>query len=113
MATPFGTLPAVSRADGRLLPDGTAAQILIRPEALRCGDDAARFLGGRSLPTLARVTAARPLGYACLLHLAASDPESGAVVVLRARTPGQELPEEGAGLAVALDPAQAFIFAAD
>jgi len=113
VATPFGTLPAVSRADGRLLPDGVAAQILIRPEALRCGEDAIRFLGGRSLPTLARVKAARPLGYASLLHLAAADPNDGAMLVLRARTPGQELPTEGGSLPVALDPSQAFIFAAD
>lgn len=113
VATPFGDIPAVSRADGMPLLDGTTAQILIRPEALRCGDDAQRFLAGRSLPALARVTAARPLGYASLLHLAAPNPEGGAPLALRARAPGHDLPAEGASLPVALDPAQTFVFAAD
>lgn len=111
-ATPFGDVPAVSRADGRLLPDGATAQVLIRPEALHCGEDAARFIGGAGLPVVVRVAAARPLGYASLLHLAAPD-GAGGTTHLRARAPGHFLPSEGDAIQAALDPAQAFVFPAD
>jgi iron(III) transport system ATP-binding protein len=111
VATPIGDVAAVSRANGMIIPDGAEVLALIRPEALRCGDEANRTLAEGGLPTLARVTAARPLGYACLLHLEAPDPATGAPIELRARVPGQHLPQEGAMLPVALDTAQVFVFA--
>jgi iron(III) transport system ATP-binding protein len=111
VTTPLGTLPAVSRPDGRMIADGAEALVMIRPEGLRCGDEAADFLGPKGMPTLARVIAARPLGYASLLTLEVGDPYGGAPATLRARAPGRLLPPEGAVLPVALDSAQAFVFA--
>ena len=101
--TPFGRLEA-----GRLA-DGSAAQILIRPEALKLSpadgrppeEDAAE----------ARVLAARMLGRTSLVHLCTCR-QSGEELHLHARVPGRFLPPEETVLRVRLDRAQAFVFPA-
>ncbi|HYE51156.1 MAG TPA: ABC transporter ATP-binding protein [Azospirillaceae bacterium] len=100
--TPVGAVPVAGRAEGE------AVQVLIRPEALRLSDEPA---GGPELPNLARVEAARLLGRTSLVHLRVHDGRGG-TVHLHARVPGLFLPEEGSHVSVALDPRQAFVFAA-
>ncbi len=95
--TPFGLLPAAG------LEEGAAADILIRPEALRLSQTAEGPRG--------RVITSRMLGRSSLVHLSVED---GTVtgLHLHARAPGRFLPEEGQELSVTLDTSQAFVFAA-
>ena len=95
--TPFGPLPADE------LEEGVAAEILIRPEALRLSQ---AVDGPRG-----KVIASRMLGRTSLVHMSLED---GTVtgLHLHARAPGRFLPEEGQLLSVTLDTSQAFVFAA-
>ncbi|MBI3454072.1 MAG: ABC transporter ATP-binding protein [Rhodospirillales bacterium] len=105
VTTPFGPVPAVDFADG------AAVDVLIRPEGLKLNtaDD------GPGCP--AKVLAARLLGRSSWIHLSlgrangerAEDPTPDH---FHARVPGRYLPREGEVLAVALDSAQVFVFAA-
>lgn len=97
--TPFGPVPAAGS-------DGTAVEILIRPEALRlsCPGGA-----GGARAARARVEAARLLGRASLVHLSIPD-GSGGSLDLHARVPGQFLPAAGSHVLVDLDESQAFVF---
>ncbi len=95
--TPFGRIPAPG------LPDGTLAQVLIRPEGLR-------LKPGKESPA-ARVIAARMLGRTSLVHLSVAN-GSGGDIHLHARAPGRFLPAEGQVLSVSLDSSQAFVFPA-
>ncbi len=97
--TPFGPVPSS-------LPDGSAVEVLIRPEALRLTAQA-----GASVGRAARVLAARMLGRSTLVHLEASGP-SGAKLHLHARVPGRFLPAEGSAWTVELDLDQSFVFPA-
>lgn len=99
-ATPFGALPAGD------LAEGTAVEILIRPEALRL---APAQPGGSGT---ARVLAARLLGRTSLVHLEAANPQ-GRPVHLHVRVPGRFLPRESETLSVTLDQTQAFVFPAN
>ena len=96
--TPFGSVPSK-------LPEGSAAEVMIRPEALRL---AAEFTGGKGA---ARVLAARMLGRSTLVHLAV-DGLDGAKLHLHARMPGSFLPREGSAWTVELDLGQSFVFPA-
>lgn len=98
VATPLGALPAKG------LEEGAAADILIRPEALRLSHDAQGARG--------RVITSRMLGRTSLVHLSVED---GTVtgLHLHARAPGRFLPEEGQQLSVVLDSSQAFVFSAE
>ena len=95
--TPFGALAAEGIAEG------SAAEILIRPEALHLAQ-------GTSGPR-GQVIASRMLGRTSLIHLSVED---GTVIGLHlhARAPGRFLPEEGQQLSVTLDISQAFVFPA-
>jgi len=95
--TPFGPLPADE------LADGSAAEILIRPEALRLSQAADGPRG--------QVITSRMLGRTSLVHLSVAD---GTVtgLHLHARAPGRFLPDEGQQFSVTLDTSQAFVFAA-
>ncbi len=93
--TPFGPLPA----DG--LADETAAEILIRPEALR--------LSHAPGTPMARIVASRMLGRTSLIHMSITD-DAGRDVHLHARVPGRFLPGEGDKLSIGLDSSQAFVF---
>jgi len=97
VATPLGALPAAG------LEEGAAADVLIRPEALRLSHDAQGARG--------RVITSRMLGRTSLVHLSVED---GTVtgLHLHARAPGRFLPEEGQQLSVVLDSSQAFVFPA-
>jgi iron(III) transport system ATP-binding protein len=98
--TPFGEVTAPD------LPDGSAVEILIRPEALRLqplGDQASPGAG------TARVMASRMLGRSSLVHLSVNGTE-GHDLHLHARIPGRFLPAEEEVLAVHLDRSQAFVF---
>jgi iron(III) transport system ATP-binding protein len=108
VATPLGTLDAPG------LADGTAVDVLIRPEALRLEPPAGAGV-------TARVMAARLLGRSSWIHLslvapgtAAPGPSEGQAGHLHfhARVPGRFLPAEGEVLGVGLERSQAFVFPA-
>lgn len=98
--TPLGALAAEG------LPDGTAVEVLIRPEAIRLSPLEAEPADGSGF---ARVTAARLLGRTSLLHL---NVVNGSIepVHLHARVPGAFLPAENAPMKIELDRSQAFVF---
>jgi iron(III) transport system ATP-binding protein len=104
VATPLGTLAAPG------LADGTAVDILIRPEALRLGPPAAGTVA-------ARVMASRLLGRSSWIHLSLMQPTGGPSegqaghFHFHARMPGPFLPAEGEVVGVGLEPTQAFVFA--
>lgn len=83
------------------LPEGSAVEVALRPEALRVD---LRADGG--FP--ARVVSAHPLGRSTRLVLALDDGQR-----LRARIWGLHQPAPGTPVTIALDPAQAFVFPAD
>jgi len=100
VTTPFGEVVAPQ------LAEGTAVEILIRPEALRLqpvGSDPGADLG------TAKVMASRMLGRSSLVHLSV-DGSNGDDLHLHARIPGRFLPAEDEVLAVHLDRSQAFVF---
>jgi iron(III) transport system ATP-binding protein len=97
--TPFGPVPS-------RLPEGSAAEVLIRPEALKL-----RAQANGADPRAARVLAARMLGRSTLVHLAV-DGAGGAKLHLHARVPGRFLPAEGSAWTVELDLDQSFVFPA-
>jgi iron(III) transport system ATP-binding protein len=104
VATPFGALAAGNMADG------TAAEILIRPEALKLAlPDGDTPPGAET--TEARVLAARMLGRTSLVHMCTCQ-QTGEELHLHARVPGRFLPAEEAVLRVGLDREQAFVFPA-
>lgn len=100
VTTPFGEVVVPQ------LAEGTAVEILIRPEALRlqpAGSGPAPDLG------TARVMASRMLGRSSLVHLSVNGSD-GDNLHLHARIPGRFLPAEDEVLAVHLDRSQAFVF---
>jgi iron(III) transport system ATP-binding protein len=103
VATPFGAVAA----DG--FAEGSAVQVLIRPEALHLSpvDD-----GFPLPPHSVAVMAARLMGRTSLVHLRSLELPEGAPH-FHARVPGRFLPPENQRLAVALDRAQAFVFPRD
>ena len=90
------------------LDEGTAVDVLIRPEALRLTMAADGDVTG--VPNLARVEASRLLGRTSLIHLRVTD-RDGVPHHLHARAPGHFLPEDGSHVSVTLEPRQAFVFA--
>ena len=103
VATPFGALAAAGMADG------TEAEVLIRPEALKLS--VAEGHAAVADMAEARVLAARMLGRTSLVHLCTCR-QSGEELHLHARVPGRFLPEEETVLRVGLDREQAFVFPA-
>lgn len=99
VATPFGPL------DARGIDEGSAVEVLIRPEALslRAVED------GSEPSAWATVVESRMLGRTSLVHLRAECPDRGAVHV-HSRMPGQYLPPPGEILEVVLDHSQAFVY---
>ena len=95
--------PTVSAGD---LAEGSAVEVLIRPEALHLTalDD-----GSEVPPHSVTVMAARLMGRTSLIHLRSLDLPVGAPH-FHARVPGRFLPPERQRLAVALVRAQAFVF---
>jgi len=104
VATPFGALTATDMADG------TRAEVLIRPEALKLALPDGAVPGAST--TEARVLAARMLGRTSLVHLCTCQ-QTGEELHLHARVPGRFLPAEDAVLRVGLDREQAFVFPLD
>lgn len=104
--TPFGMVPAGG------ISDGTAVELLIRPEALQLRKTAP----GEDHPaTAAKVLAARLLGRTSLVHLCmkgGSVSGDGHHLHLHSRMPGRYLPEESEIVAVELDRSLAFVFPA-
>jgi iron(III) transport system ATP-binding protein len=100
--TPFGALPA------RGLKEGDAADILIRPEALRLSP----IHEGVDPKQAVTVVASRMLGRTSLIHLCICR-QTGQELHLHSRMPGRFLPPENAILAVDLDRDQAFVFPAE
>jgi iron(III) transport system ATP-binding protein len=101
--TPFGPVTA------RNLDEGTAVEVLIRPEGLhlRLAEEDDPFRRG-----LARVMAARMLGRSSLVHLSVAG-GPGSELHMHARIPGRFLPEEGQVFEVELDRSQTFVFPVD
>jgi len=103
---------AVETPVGRIAtdqPEGSAVQVLIRPEALHLAPLSG---GGGHLPNLGRVMAARLLGRTSLIHLSVPDGKGGCCH-LHSRMPGHFLPPEDSHLSITLDERQAFVFPAD
>jgi iron(III) transport system ATP-binding protein len=101
VVTPFGPVDAPRHLDG------TAVEILIRPEAIRLAPPPAASESGIGR---ARVVAARMLGRSSLVHLAVMVDGEHRLHV-HARVPGHYLPRENELLSVTLDRAQTFVFA--
>jgi iron(III) transport system ATP-binding protein len=99
--TPFGALEA------RGLAEGSSAEILIRPEALKLSPAEGHPTADGAAE--ARVLTARMLGRTSLVHLSTCR-SPGEVLHLHARVPGRFLPREDTVLRVGLDRAQAFVF---
>jgi iron(III) transport system ATP-binding protein len=108
--------------DASGLAEGSAVEVLIRPEALKLqpappgGAAGAGGAGGEGNGEengggRARVMAARLLGRTSLVHLSV-DGCDGEDLHLHARVPGRFLPQENQVLSVHLDRSQAFVFAA-
>ncbi|RUR34949.1 ABC transporter ATP-binding protein [Vreelandella andesensis] len=99
VATPVGPV------DASWLPEGSNAQVMIRPEALRIKE--------RDLPVEphnhSHVVMAKLLGRSSLIHLCAHGDE-GQEAHLHARVPGVFLPQEGQPIDIDLDHSQVFIF---
>ncbi len=92
--TAIGTLPAVG------LAEGTAVEVLVRPEGLRLGTEAAQE---------AAVEACRLLGATTLVHLSLPD-GAGGLLHLHARLPPGRRLSRGERVTVAIDPERAFVF---
>jgi iron(III) transport system ATP-binding protein len=93
-ATAIGAVPAAG------LPDGTAVEVLVRPEGLRFGAGAGRA---------AEVEACRLLGPTTLVHLALPD-GAGGMLHLHARLPPGQRLSRGDRVMIAIDPERAFVF---
>ena len=102
--TPFGSIAAGE------MPDGTAVDVLIRPEAVRVtplGTD-----GGEVDAVKARVITARRLRRASFIHLCIGNFE-GEHLHFHSRVPARYLPGDDETVNVRLDHSQIFIFPAD
>jgi len=108
--------------DASGLAEGSAVEVLIRPEALKLQPTPAGGAGGEENVGeenagaengggRARVMAARLLGRTSLVHLSV-DGSDGEDLHLHARVPGRFLPQENQVLSVHLDRSQTFVFAA-
>jgi iron(III) transport system ATP-binding protein len=98
--SPFGPLPASSLADGQ------AADILIRPEALKLRPPGAN---GAGAGVQARVKKVRILGPGAMVDLALQNGGGPAMMV---HVSSRQLPEDGAVVAVGLDEGGALVFPA-
>jgi len=98
--TPLGSLPSSGCAEG------SAVEVLIRPEAVTLSDD---MSGPR-----AHVVEARLLGRTSLIHLAIGDPKDASAepLHLHARVPGYALPEIGSEIGLKLNSSLTFVFEA-
>jgi len=88
------------------LSEGTAVDVLIRPDALRLGN--AKTDGHATAS--GRVMASRMLGKFGLVHLSVGEENAG--FHLHARIPGRNLPAEDDIVGVTVDPDQVFVFPA-
>ncbi|MCU0888126.1 MAG: ABC transporter ATP-binding protein [Rubritepida sp.] len=95
----------IGAAPGRGLAEGSAAELLLRPEGLRV------LAEGAAGTTPAEVQACRLLGATTLVHMAVAD-GAGGVLHLHARLPPGAALARGQRVGVALDPDRAFAFAA-
>jgi len=101
VATPFGPVAAPG------LPDGSRAEVLIRPEALRV-----ERLVESALPTgaaRAHVLDARMLRRASFIHLCFGE-FAGQHLHFHSREPGRLMPNIGDHVAVTLERSQSFVF---
>ncbi|HSR54736.1 MAG TPA: ABC transporter ATP-binding protein [Alphaproteobacteria bacterium] len=103
VATPFGPIPAPA------LKDGQRAVVLMRPESLVFdplgGPPPATTLGSAD----GTVISARMLRHTVVIRMDFGE-FNGERLSLRVRSAGHFMPEEGARIRVALDPAQTFVF---
>lgn len=93
----------IGAAPARGLPEGSPAELLLRPEGLRV------MAAGSTGSALAEVQACRLLGATTLVHMAVADGEGG-VLHLHARLPPGARLSRGDRVGVALDPERAFAF---
>ena len=84
------------------IAEGTAVDVLVRPEALRIGGAGE---GGKP----ASVVTSRLLGRSSLIHLSVADAEGGDLH-LHSRVSGRVLPGEGTAVNVTLDEHNVFVF---
>jgi len=88
------------------LSEGTPADVVIRPEALR-------FEEVSDIGPKVRVEAARMLGRTSLIHLETLETPDHEAIHLHARVPGRFLPDEGSEHSISLDRSQVFVFPAE
>jgi iron(III) transport system ATP-binding protein len=100
VATPFGPVPAPK------LAEGTRAEVLMRPEALRVTPLAGSLPEGAAA---AHVLDARMLRRASFIHLCFGGFE-GQHLHFHSRVPGRYMPQTGDHVAVTLERAQTFVF---
>ena len=89
VATPFGPVETPG------LPDGIAAELLIREEGLLLGEGASASVGSVRLLGALAVVEIRPSGEDMIFH---------------ARVPADNAPTPGSEVGIRLDPARAFVF---
>ena len=99
-------LTPVGRVEATGLQDGTLAQVLVRPEALRVV-----VVGEPGTHDRTHVIMSRLLGRTSLTHLCVHD-DSGREYHLHSRMPGVFLPEENQPVELHLDRSQIFVFPA-
>lgn len=102
VVTPLGRFPAGAFEEGR------RTWVLVRPEAVRltpCRGETGDGLCGR-------VISARLLGGTSHVRVGCEAGDGGEAIQLQARVPGVFLPDAGTRVRIAIDPAQAFVFAA-
>ena len=102
LETPFGPIEARHS-------DGTAVEVLIRPEALHLAWAPDEQQTDKHYRTVARVMAARLLGRSTLIHLDLKG-RDGRDYHLHSRVPKHVAFAEGDEVAVTLDASQAFVF---
>lgn len=96
----------IGAAPARGLPEGSAAELLLRPEGVLV------LAADAPGTTRAEVEACRLLGSTTLVHMAVAD-GAGGVLHLHARLPPGARLARGDQVGVALDPERAFAFAPD
>jgi iron(III) transport system ATP-binding protein len=105
VATPFGPVPAGD------LADGTAVEVLMRPEALHIGPVGGAMPPGDLGAADGRVIKARILRRAVYMHLCMGDFD-GRHIHFHCRAPGHHMPRKDEPVSVSLSPDQTFVFPA-
>ena len=107
VASPFGPIAAAG------IPDGTAVEVLMRPEAIHvspiCPAGGEGGEGREDGTSQARIITTRMLRRASFIHLCIGD-FAGNHLHFHSRVPGQYMPKDGETVNVRLDRSRTFVF---